>query len=182
MKKLFLLLLVPNILLGQVDYDKVVRHTMWQTTQNVTYDNSYVKIDYPWGDVHPTVGVCTDVVIRAFRADSIDLQSLIHEDMKKYPSNYNVPVLDRNIDHRRCKNIRNYYKRRGYTLPITNNPEDYKPGDLVFWSLGIEHVGIVVKEKVYGTNRHYVVHNVGAGPQMDDFLFAVPIIYHGRMK
>lgn len=182
MKNLLLLLFVPSILLGQVNYKKVISNSKWQTTQDVTYDSRYLKLPYPYGDVPSYIGVCTDVIIRAFRADSIDLQSLIHVDMRRNTGYYNVPILDRNIDHRRCKNIRKYFKRHGYSLPVTKNSKDYKPGDLVFWDVGIEHVGIVIDEKVPNTNRYYVVHNIGNGPEKEDFLFLAPIIYHGRMK
>ncbi len=182
MKKLAIILLFPSVLLGQLDIKKIVDHAIWQTTQETWYNPAYVKIDYPWGDVDMSIGVCTDVIIRAFRADSLDLQKEIHEDILKYPSNYNLKVVDRNIDHRRCKNIRNYIKRHNGTIPVTKNAKDYLPGDLVFWDCGLEHVGIVTDQKVEGTDRYYVVHNIGRGPQIEDYLFLAPIIYHGRLK
>jgi uncharacterized protein YijF (DUF1287 family) len=167
-----------------VKTQSVVDHAIWQTTQDVTYDGSWRKIDYPGGDVPANIGVCTDVIIRAYRAIDVDLQVLIHQDMKKalpeYNKRYKTKVIDRNIDHRRTQNMETFFTRQGAKLPITNKGSDYKPGDIVFWNIAFGHVGIVVDEKVPGTDRYKIVHNIGAGPEKEDFLFVGDITGHYR--
>lgn len=159
---------------------KVINHAKWQSTQHVTYDGRYRQITYPGGDVPPEFGVCTDVIIRAYRSIQIDLQKLIHEDIINNPSSYNVSKVDANIDHRRVPNMKRFLKRQGAQLPVGNKDTDYQPGDVVFWDVAAGHVGIVTDVKVPGTNRYKVVHNIGAGPELEDFLFSVTIVDHYR--
>jgi len=163
---------------------EVIDHAKWQTTQDVTYDGSYVKLDYPNGDVPANKGVCTDVIIRAYRAIDVDLQKLIHEDMLKafaiYNKRFRSKVVDKNIDHRRTQNIQTFLTRQGAKIPLSFRGADYRPGDIVFWKLAAGHVGIVVDKKVPGTNRYYVVHNIGRGPQMEDVLFNLSLEDHYR--
>lgn len=155
-----------------------------QTLQRVTYDPSYVKLAYPGGDVPSRRGVCTDVVIRAFRKVGVDLQVDVHEDMAAhfaaYPAIYGRKSPDTSIDHRRVPNLMVFFSRRGTALPISDKPQDYRPGDVVAWDLGggLTHVGLVVDKKV--GERYEIVHNIGYGPQLDDALFAWKIIGHFR--
>ncbi len=158
---------------------------MSQIGRTVTYDPAYVKLDYPGGDVPIERGVCTDVLIRAFRGVGIDLQRVVHEDMlrnfRAYPK-YGNKRPDANIDHRRVKNLAVYFKRQGLAVPITAAGADYHPGDIVNWDLGggLDHTGLVVSTKVTGTDRYMVVHNIGAGAQMEDLLFSYKITGHFR--
>ena len=158
---------------------------MAQIGRTVTYDSSYVRLDYPGGDVPIDRGVCTDVLIRAFRGVGIDLQRVVHEDMLKhfsaYPK-YGNKRPDSNIDHRRVKNLAVYFKRQGLATAITTAGPDYLPGDIVNWDLGggLDHTGLVVNTKVPGTDRYMVVHNIGAGAQMEDLLFSHKITGHFR--
>ena len=160
---------------------KVVDHAKWQSTQHVTYDGKYIQIPYPNGDVPANIGVCTDVIIRAYRAIGVDLQKLIHEDMLSnkvvYDKRRYSKIVDSNIDHRRTQNMQTYFTRQGAKKPITDN---YLPGDIVFWDVAYGHVGIVVDEKVPGTDRYYVVHNIGSGPKMEDVLYSFKIVDHYR--
>lgn len=157
------------------------------TQDHVRYDPGYYSIDYPMGDVPADVGVCTDVVIRAYRKMNIDLQVLVHEDMKNnftlYPSLWGLSGTDRNIDHRRVPNLMTYFKRRGASIQITNNPTDYLPGDVVSWNLGgaTSHIGIVSGQKA-PSGRYYIVHNIGGGQVLEDMLFAFKIIGHYRFQ
>ncbi len=155
----------------------------------VRYDGAYIKIAYPWGDVPPNIGVCTDVVIRSYRKLGIDLQQQVHQDMtaafNAYPNldKWRLSKPDTNIDHRRVYNLRAFFARRGAALPITNNPSDYKPGDLVTWMVGkdLPHIGVVVnKRSKADPNRFMIVHNIAYGPQMEDILFRFPISGHYR--
>jgi uncharacterized protein YijF (DUF1287 family) len=156
------------------------------TKDDVVYDPSYFSIPYPNGDVPKGKGVCTDVVIRALRKLGIDLQQLVHEDMKAnfslYPNNWGLKATDKNIDHRRVPNLRKFFERKGVSLPITQNAEDYLPGDIVTWNLGggITHIGIVVDEKTMFMKTPLVVHNIGAGQVMEDCLFKFEITGHYR--
>jgi len=155
------------------------------THDHVVYDPSYFKITYPNGDVPAGKGVCTDVVIRAYRKMGIDLQKEVHEDMKAnfsvYPKKWGLKSTDTNIDHRRVPNLMKYFERKGKTLAITQNASDYLPGEIVCWDLGggITHIGIVVDEKT-SSGRYKVVHNIGAGQVIEDCLFQYKIIGHYR--
>jgi len=152
--------------------------------QEIIYDPTYVKIPYPNGDVDPKTGVCTDVVIRTYRKLNIDLQKLVHEDMKvhfqEYPNNWGLKSTDKNIDHRRVPNLTTFFKRHGIAKAITENPEDYLSGDIVTWDLGngILHIGIVSNIKENGTLRKKVIHNIGNGQVSEDILFDWTIIGH----
>ena len=158
------------------------------TKQKVTYDPSYFSIDYPNGDVPSDKGVCTDVVIRAYRKIGIDLQKEVHEDMKpnfsSYPKIWGLKSTDKNIDHRRVPNLMTFFKRRGAEKPISEKASDYKPGDIVCWNLGgaITHIGIVVNKKSKDGKRNLIVHNIGGGQVLEDCLFDFKIIGHYRYK
>lgn len=157
------------------------------TQQNVTYDPSYFAIGYPNGDVPSNKGVCTDVIIRAYRKIGIDLQKEVHEDMilnfDAYPKLWGLKSTDKNIDHRRVPNLMTYFKRQGAEISITNNSKDYISGDIVCWSLGgaITHIGIVVDEKSKSKARNLIVHNIGSGQVIEDCLFDFKIIGHYRL-
>ena len=167
--------------------DNLVAAAHERLKSKVTYDGSYISIPYPNGDVPKNIGVCTDVVIRAYRTIGIDLQQRVHEDMKsafsEYPSKrmWGLTTTDSNIDHRRVPNLRAFFKRKGEVLKVSKNAADYKPGDLVTWTLGagLPHIGIVVDKKHGFSGNPMIVHNVGLGPKMDDFLFSfkINIIY-----
>lgn len=154
------------------------------TKVDVMYDPQYFSIKYPNGDVPANKGVCTDVVIRAYRKIGIDLQKEVHEDMKKhfhlYPKIWGLKKTDTNIDHRRVPNMMKFFERKGHLLPITLNAHDYKPGEIVCWSLGggTTHIGIVSRKKVKNTNRYQVIHNIGGGQVLEDCLFHFKIIGH----
>lgn len=160
-----------------------------RTEHKVQYNGQYERMEYPNGDIVDWHGVCTDVVIRSYRnAYNIDLQKLIHEDMvanfEKYPNNWGLTKPDSNIDHRRTQNQECFFKRKGASVPITSNPSDYKPGDLVYWGdIGNGHVGIVVDVYIEDCSevcRPMVVHNIGSGPKCEDFLFKSRITGHYR--
>jgi uncharacterized protein YijF (DUF1287 family) len=150
------------------------------------YDPAYYKIDYPGGDIPITKGVCTDVIIRSFRATGLDLQKLIHEDMKrafkKYPQKWGLRGTDRNIDHRRVPNIQTWLERNGKSIPVSDNAADYLPGDIVTWKLpnDLDHIGLVADIRVEYTERYAVIHNIGNGTEVEDILFFYDITGHYR--
>ncbi|NDV47687.1 DUF1287 domain-containing protein [Paludibacter sp. 221] len=158
------------------------------TRQRVTYDPSYFTIPYPNGDVPADKGVCTDVVVRAYRKLGIDLQKEVHEDMKanfdKYPKIWGLKHPDKNIDHRRVPNLMTYFSRYGEVKSISDNPDDYQPGDIVCWNLGgaVTHIGIVANKRSADNIRYCIVHNIGAGQVSEDCLFDYKIIGHYRFK
>jgi uncharacterized protein YijF (DUF1287 family) len=151
-----------------------------------SYDPSYTKLDYPGGDVPANTGVCSDVLVRAFRQVGIDLQQEIHEDMEQafssYPTRWGLRRPDSNIDHRRVSNLTTYLTRQGKSVPITDNRDDYLPGDIVSWDLGggIDHIGIVTDMWSDTEKRCLIVHNIGAGARVEDVLFAWRITGHYR--
>jgi len=187
---LYISLVVANICLAQttVEQLKLSDCALELTAQNVTYDPSYFSIDYPNGDVPSDKGVCTDVVIRAYRKLGVDLQKEVHEDMKAnfgaYPKIWGLKSTDKNIDHRRVPNLMVFFKRNGAEKPITKNPNDYLPGAIVCWNLGgaITHIGIVVDKKSRDGKRNLIVHNIGGGQVLEDCLFDYTIIGHYRYK
>lgn len=157
-----------------------------QVGKTTSYDPSYQKLDYPNGDVPIETGVCSDVIIRAFRTASIDLQKEVHEDMKSnfsaYPTKWGLKSTDRNIDHRRVPNLQTYFARKGKEVATTGSADSYQPGDIVTWDLGggIDHVGIVTNVWYKPSQRYLIVHNIGSGTRMEDVLFAWKITGHYR--
>ena len=150
---------------------------------SIMYDGSYYSIGYPDGDVPANIGVCTDVIIRAYRILGIDLQKEVHEDVLKNNDAYSrIKKIDKNIDHRRVPNLATFFKRHGKVLPITNDPKDYKPGDVIWWNLSpagsLNHIGLVVNEKSADGLRYLVIHNMGGGQVIKDFLFGAKIVGH----
>ncbi|MDR2872535.1 MAG: DUF1287 domain-containing protein [Xanthomonadaceae bacterium] len=151
-----------------------------------SYDPAYVVLSYPGGDVAEDRGVCTDVVVRALRAQGLDLQRTIHEDMRAnfrgYPQLWGLKQPDRNIDHRRVPNQMHWFERQGWKQPVTNDPNGYAAGDIVAWKLsgsGLLHVGIVSDRKTRN-GTPLIIHNIGAGTQEEDLLFRHTIIGHYR--
>jgi uncharacterized protein YijF (DUF1287 family) len=167
---------------------KLVAAAVDRTRHTVRYDPAYVRIPYPGGDVPGDTGVCTDEVIRSYRALGIDLQKEVHEDMEQnfsaYPRRWRwlSSHTDTNIDHRRVPNLMVFFVRKGESLAITERAEDYSPGDIVTWDLGgnVPHIGIVVDRKSAAGGRFLIVHNIGQGPKMEDVLFNWKITGHYR--
>ncbi|MFQ6312303.1 DUF1287 domain-containing protein [Lysobacter capsici] len=150
------------------------------------YDPAYVQLAYPGGDVAADRGVCTDVVIRALRVQGLDLQQTVHEDMRAnfaaYPTIWRAKSTDRNIDHRRVPNLRRWFERQRWSLPVSERAADYRAGDLVTWELngGLPHIGIVSDRKSWDRQRPLILHNIARGTQEDDVLFDYPITGHYR--
>jgi uncharacterized protein YijF (DUF1287 family) len=154
---------------------------------SVRYVAGYVSIPYPLGDVPAKTGVCTDVVIRAFRLIDIDLQQAVHEDMKAnfsmYPKLWGLSTTDKNIDHRRVPNLMTYFDRQGWTIHTSDSLHHFQPGDVVAWDLGsgLTHIGIVTSKR--GKNgRPLVIHNIGGGQTLEDILFDFEVIGHYRLS
>lgn len=167
--------------------DRIVRAARAQIGKTVRYDPAYRAMAYPNGDVPTEVGVCSDVVIRALRAAlNMDLQQLTHEDMKRafseYPQNWGLKRPDRNIDHRRVPNLSVYFKRRGFSVPVTRSAQDYRPGDIVVCTVppNLPHI-MIVSDRNISEGRPLVIHNIGAGTQEEDRLFEFRIIGHYRI-
>jgi len=172
----------------QTFLEKLSAAAVERTRLTVRYDPAYVRIPYPNGDVPSDTGVCTDEVVRSYRALGIDLQKEVHEDMERNFSIYAnqsrwlLSHTDTNIDHRRVPNLRVFFSQKGELLEITSRAEDYLPGELVTWNLGgnVPHIGIVVNKKSPDTGRFMVEHNIGAGPRIEDVLFSWKITGHYR--
>jgi uncharacterized protein len=166
---------------------KLVQAARSQVGTTVKYDGRYQKISYPNGDVPVHTGVCTDVIIRAYRMLGKDLQVLVHEDMVKtwraYPRTWGLASPDTNIDHRRVPNLAVFFSRHGQTLPLSDDPKTYQPGDLVTWRLpsGVPHIGIVADQRA-PSGVPLMVHNIGRGTQVEDMLFGFTITGHYRYQ
>jgi uncharacterized protein len=148
-----------------------------------SYDPAYVGLSFPGGDVDETTGVCSDVVVRALRGLGIDLQERVNLDMlahfDEYPTKWGLSSPDPNIDHRRVPNLATYFARRGYEQPVTNDPANYEPGDIVWIKLPLDHTGIVSDRTIGG--RPLLIHNVGQGAREEDVLFSWKIVGHYRV-
>lgn len=168
----------------------IVLSLVERTTHKVIYDGAYVSLAYPNGDVPESTGVCTDVIIRAYRAIGTDLQKLVHEDMianfSLYPSKriWGLNSPDKNIDHRRVPNLQTYFKRHGIALPISANKADYNVGDIVTWMLpgNLPHIGMVIDKVNSETGNRMIVHNIGRGPKIEDMIFDYKITGHYRFE
>ena len=153
----------------------------------IEYDGSYESLSYPGGDVPSSRGVCTDVVIRALRHLHFDLQKEVHEDMKRnfsrYPKRWGLRRPDRNIDHRRVPNLQTFFTRKGWSLPVTDNPKDYRPGDLVTCMVGgnLPHI-MIVSDRKNDEGVPLIIHNIGGGTEEEDALFLFPLNGHYRVK
>jgi uncharacterized protein YijF (DUF1287 family) len=158
------------------------------TKNKVVYDPTYYSIPYPNGDVPTAKGVCTDVVIRAYRVLGIDLQKEVHIDMAKnfsrYPKDWGRKTPDSNIDHRRVYNLMVFFARKGVVKPKSKQTQDYRPGDIVCWNLAgnTSHIGLVVNQKSADGKRYLISHNVGRGQEISDCLFSWTIIGHYQYK
>lgn len=178
---------VPPDLTAEAFRTRLVAAAVERANHVVRYDPSYLAIPYPNGDVPQSIGVCTDEVIRSYRALDIDLQQQVHEDILRAPSEYPLRGKpDSNIDHRRVENLIVFFRRQGAALPITRIAEDYRPGDLVTWDLHDGrgrpqgHIGIVVDRKPFWHDRYMILHNIGEGPKIEDVLFNWKITGHFR--
>jgi uncharacterized protein len=181
------LVLLPCLALAQEPATKlgvILEAARNQVGVTVTYDPSYQTLSFPGGDVPMDRGVCTDVIIRAYRAAGIDLQLLVYRDMKDafshYPRSWGLSRPDPNIDHRRVQNLAVYFSRHGQVLPLSKEAADYKPGDIVTWKLsdGRPHIGLIVDEIADG--RPLIIHNIGMGAKVEDILFSFTMTGHYR--
>jgi uncharacterized protein len=166
------------------ELQRIIQSAYAQVGVTLRYDPSYVSIPFPGGDVPIDRGVCTDVIIRAYRSIGVDLQLLVNQDMRKafpaYPRKWGLSRPDPNIDHRRVENLAVFFARQGQSLPVSKDPSDYRPGDLVTWRLpdGHPHIGLVSDRSADG--RPLLVHNIGAGAKVEDILFTFTITGHYR--
>ena len=177
-----------DVLEGESFVTDIVQAALERTNHNVRYDGRYISIPYPNGDVPTNIGVCTDVIIRTYRTIGADLQKLVHEDMaanfEAYPSKriWGLNRTDKNIDHRRVPNLQAFLSRQGEELVISSKASDYKAGNIVTWMLpgNLPHIGLITNKISALTGNPMVVHNIGAGPKLEDMLFAYKITGHYR--
>ena len=167
---------------------KLIDAARAQVGVTLRYDPAYVTLAYPGGDVPEDRGVCTDVIVRAYRrAFAFDLQKAVHEDMRQafasYPQKWGLKGTDRNIDHRRVPNLQTFFTRRNASLSVTQDAKVYLPGDLVTQMLpgNLPHIGIVSDRRSRDGSRPLVIHNIGSGAKEEDTLFAFPITGHYRL-
>jgi uncharacterized protein YijF (DUF1287 family) len=187
MKKLLLIMLLSIFAIsGEVAVSgkikKLIKSARAQVGVTLFYDPRYVKLKYPMGDIPKVRGVCTDVVVRAFRGVGLDLQKIIYQDKKANPKRYKglyyTDRLDPNIDHRRVKNLQAYFASKGYRVK-----DAFKPGDIVVWKLpgsNLDHIGIC-SNKLNSKGEPLIIHNVGAGAKEEDVLREYIIVDHFRV-
>jgi uncharacterized protein len=164
---------------GQEDgFDaKLVRAAHQLTKIPGGYDPKYMKIAYPMGDVPEGMGVCTDVIVRAYRGLGVDLQQLVHHSR--------LGTGDTNVDHRRVQVLIKFFAKHGENIAVSPFPESYKPGDIVAYDVpwgrtSKWHIAIVT-DQLSPSLRPMVVHNRGYGAKLEDALFHKRIIGHYRL-
>jgi uncharacterized protein len=152
-----------------------------QVGVTINYDPGYTRLAFPNGDVPRARGVCTDVVIRAYRdAFGTDLQSLVNADMRaafsSYPKRWGLRTTDRNIDHRRVPNLQTFLTRQGAKRDIPGDSSRWQPGDIVTSLVGgnLPHIGIV-SSRTNRSGRPLVIHNIGRGTREEDAIADHPI-------
>ena len=183
---LFALAMLLSAQAWALQADVLVTAAREQVGVTLSYDPAYRRLSYPNGDVPLNTGVCTDVVIRALREQGLDLQQAVHQDMRAnfrlYPKNWGLSRPDSNIDHRRVPNLMTWFKRQGWALPLGQDAERYRPGDIVTWDLGggLTHIGII-SDRQAGSGVPLVLHNIGRGTQEEDILFSFKITGHYRI-
>ncbi len=188
--KYLLILLLTAFFVGNASRapaNELVEAARDQIGKTVAYDPGYQVLDYPGGDIPMDRGVCTDVIIRALRqAYRIDLQQLVHEDMKdnfpQYPKNWGLSRPDKNIDHRRVPNLKLFFKRKKWALDVSDQAADYKAGDLVTCTVppNLPHI-MMVSDRKNGKGTPFVIHNIGLGTREEDRLFEFDITGHYRL-
>lgn len=159
---------------------KLIAAARAQIGVTIRYDAAYSALPFPGGDVPRERGVCTDVVIRAYRDSlGLDLQALVNSDMRSafgvYPRTWGLRAPDRNIDHRRVPNLRTWLSRQGAALPVPAEESGWRPGD-IFTSLvdgRSPHIGLVSDRR--GPGGWLIIHNIGAGTREEEGLLASPI-------
>jgi uncharacterized protein YijF (DUF1287 family) len=183
---LFALSILLNAQAWALQADALVSAAREQVGVTLSYDPAYRRLNYPNGDVPLRTGVCTDVVTRALRQQGLDLQQAVHQDMRAnfrlYPKNWGLSRPDSNIDHRRVPNLMTWFKHQGWALPLGQDAERYRPGDIVTWDLGggLTHIGIV-SDRQAGSGVPLVLHNIGRGTQEEDIIFSFKITGHYRI-
>jgi uncharacterized protein YijF (DUF1287 family) len=178
----------PDLVEGQTKVYELLESARSQVGKTIIYDGSYQVISYPGGDIPLVRGVCTDVIVRAYRALGFDLQKLVHQDMlkhfKKYPSKriWGLTRPDRNIDHRRVPNLSAFFERHAQIFSTDLEKHPSLPGDLLTWSLpgGLPHIGLVSDRKTPKGVRYLVIHNIGSGAQEEDVIGQFELTGHYR--
>lgn len=159
-----------------------LRHSL----EPIVHDPAYYRIAYPNGDIPAGKGAAADVVIRCLRRVGVDLQVAVHEDMKAhfadYPQLWNAMGPDTNIDHRRVANLQRFFERHATPLTTAREVAEYRPGDIIIWSLpnAEKHIGIVVPGPGEHMSEPWVVHNAGAGVRWENILFDYRVEAHFR--
>lgn len=145
---------------------KVLAELRRQVEANIRYRDTY----YRRGEPPPNIGVCTDVILRAYRAAGVDLQAEVTADIRAHRNKYPLSRPDPNIDHRRCRNLIVFFRRHALTLPAEGAKADWQPGDVVFWDTGnrgtVDHIGMTAGERD-GNGDLAVVHHWPGLPVME---------------
>lgn len=180
---------MPVFARAEGDAERLITAGLHQIGVTTTYDPAYVTLAYPGGDISPERGVCTDVIVRAYRSGlGLDLQKLVHEDMRKdftaYPQSWGLKRPDRNIDHRRVPNLQTFFMRNGARLTVSDAPDDYRPGDVVTQMLpgDLAHIALVSQYASSDGKRPLCIHNIGAGARLEDILFTYRLTGHYRFR
>jgi uncharacterized protein YijF (DUF1287 family) len=181
------------VLADQRPAEKLTAAARAQIGVTLIYDPSYTRIAYPGGDIDRLYGVCADVIVRAYRDGlGLDLQELLHRDMKKnfaaYPPTWGLDQPDSNIDHRRVPNLETFLKRHGGQVwrnggGVTDGaafPEPLMAGDILTWRLNgrLPHIAIIGEAGDAPT----IIHNIGWGARENALSGLAPHLPMGHYR
>lgn len=165
--------------------EKLIAAARKQIGVTKIYDGAYQSLTYPNGDLPRAKGVCTDVVIRAYRdAFDFDLQKAVHEDMRAhfsaYPANWGLSRPDRNIDHRRVPNLEKWLMRKGARLALPDDSRQLAVGDLLTFRLpgNLPHIAVISDLRT----PPKIIHNIGQGTQEDPLSIDLQALLRDRYR
>lgn len=161
---------------GTDDYTDILLGARKDAENHPVYNGKYYDEGYP----PDNIGVCTDVIWRAFKNAGYSLRDMIDNDIKRRPEEYkNIKTRDKNIDFRRVVNLEIFFDE--YALTLTSDIseiEEWQPGDIVIFNNG-KHIGIV-SDKRNANGEPYIIHNGGQPNREEDYLKRGNVYKHYR--
>ncbi len=161
---------------GVDDYTDILLGARKDAQNHPKYDGKYIDGGYP----PDNIGVCTDVVWRAFKNAGYSLKDMVDRDIENRREAYSrIDKPDTNIDFRRVKNLNIFFKE--YAISLTTDITqiaEWQPGDIVIFN-NQAHIGIV-SDKRNRDGMPYIIHNGGQPIREEDYLTRSTVVAHYR--
>ena len=151
---------------GIDDYSDIVLGARKDAENHPKYDSRYFNGGFP----PDNIGVCTDVVWRAFKNAGYNLREMVDLDIQLRPEAYPaVESRDKNIDFRRVRNLLVFFRKYAIELTVdVEQVEEWQAGDIVIFK-GEEHIGIVSDRRSVD-GQPFIIHNGGQPNREEDYL------------